>query len=186
MRWMSAAVAAAALMLVAAGCGGSSSESSSAAAETTTSSETTGMETTATETESSESTTSEETGSTGSETTGLTGACKDLAEIGQKYSEALAKAGSGSDNDLGAAASAFSEFADQVPDEVKADFQTLADAFAVYAKALEGLDLKAGEVPSASQIAKLTEAAKSFNAGKVTQASANIEAWVTKNCGTSP
>jgi hypothetical protein len=183
MRWMSAAVAAAALMLVAAGCGGSSSESSSAAAETTTSSETTGMETTATETG---STTSEETGSTGSETTGLTGACKDLAEIGQKYSEALAKAGSGSDNDLGAAASAFSEFADQVPDEVKADFQTLADAFAVYAKALEGLDLKAGEVPSASQIAKLTEAAKSFNAGKVTQASANIEAWVTKNCGTSP
>jgi hypothetical protein len=184
MRWMGAAVAVAALMLVAAGCGGSSDESSSATGTTT--SETTSTETESTGTTDTES--SESTDSTAStdEVTGLTGACKDMAELGQKYSDALAKAGSGADNDLSVTASAFSEFADQVPDEIRGDFQTLADAVTAYAKALQGLDLKAGEVPSASQIAKLTEAAKSFSAADVTTASSNITAWVTKNCGTTP
>jgi hypothetical protein len=181
---MGAAVAVAALMLFAAGCGGSSSESSSASAETTTSSEST--ETTSTE--SSEATTSETTdaaGSTGG-ATALTGACKDMADLGQKYGEALAQAGSGGDTDLSVTASAFSEFADQVPDEIKADFQTLADALSAYAKAMQGLDLQAGEVPSASEVAKLTEAAQSFSATEVTAASSNITAWVEKNCGTTP
>ena len=127
---------------------------------------------------------SAETDTSSDATAGLTGACKDLAEVSEKFGEALSSVGGGADESLAATSEAFAGFADQVPDEVQDDFQALADAFAVYAEALEGMDLKAGAVPTADQIAELTEAAKSFDDAKVTQASANIQAWVTQNCST--
>lgn len=186
MRWMGTALAVAVMMLMAAGCGGSSNESSSASTDTT-GTETTSTQTTSGDETSTESTEpAESTETSAAESTGLTGACKDLVEVGQKYSEALAEAGSGADADIDVTAETFSAFADRVPEEVRDDFQTLADAFAAYANAVKGLDLKAGQVPNASQIAKLTAAMKSFNTGDVNKASTNIQEWVTKNCGTQP
>jgi len=175
---MGAAVVVAALALVAAGCGGSNDEGSSAAAETVT------TEAITTETETDMVTDETETTSSGIE--GLTGACQDLAEVSQKFGEAIAAATGGSGNDLEATAKAFEAFADEVPDEVKDDFQVLAEAFAVYADALKGLDLTAGSTPTAEQIAKLAEATKALDQDKLNKASAGIEAWVKENCGTTP
>jgi hypothetical protein len=178
MRRMGAAAVVAALMLVAAGCGGSNEESSSAATETVT------TEATTTETETDMVT--EETETTSSGVAGLTGACQDLVEVSQKFGEAMAAATGAGGNDLAATSKAFEAFADKVPDEVKDDFQALAEAFAVYADALKGLDLKAGSTPTAEQVAKLVEATQALDQEKLSKASAGIDAWVKENCGTTP
>ncbi len=178
MRWMSAAVAVAFLMLVASGCGGSKNESSSAAG-TTTSTETSSVET--------DTTTGASTGTTGSteRSATLTDACTELDELGQKYSAALAQAGTGTDASLGAIAVAISQLSSDVPDVLRDDIKTIAGAVTVYAKVAQGLRLKPGEAPSATQIAALTKAAKTFSAGKVGAAVNRVSAWVSKNCGTA-
>lgn len=180
MRRMGAAALVAALMLVAAGCGGSNEESS-AAAEKTVSTETVS---TATETETETAADEAETTSTG--VTGLTGACRDLAEVSQKFGEAMAAAASGTGSDLEATSKVFEAFADEVPDEVREHFQALAEAFAVYADALAGIDLKPGATPSAEQVAKLVQATQALDQEKLSKASAGIDAWVKENCGVAP
>lgn len=187
MRRMGAAAVVAALMLVAAGCGGSNEESSSAADETV-STETVA---TATETETDmvtdeAETITDETETTSTVVTGLTGACQDLAEVSQKFGEAMAAAASGAGSDLEETSKVFDAFADEVPDEVQEHFQALAEAFAVYANALEGIDLKPGATPSAEQVAKLVQATQALDQEKLSKASAGIDAWVKENCGVAP
>jgi len=182
MRWMAAVFVVGALLLVAPGCGGSNQKTSSAATDTV-STETTATTTTAetvTDTVAAET----GTGTTSNGGTELTGACKNLAEVGRKFSEAMAAANAGGGSDLEATSKAFKAFANEVPDAVKNDFQTMAAAFAAYADALKGVDLKSGKAPTAEQVAKLTEATKALDQGKLKSASANISAWVKKNCST--
>jgi hypothetical protein len=181
MRWVKVSVAVTALALAAAGCGGSSSDNSSAAADATTSEATTSEATT---TESTETSTETEAATTGE--SGLTGACAELATLGQKYGEAVAAAGSGGNADLQETAKAFAEFAKQVPDELKDDFEALAGVVDVYAEVLADIDVAAGETPSPDQLAKLAQAAQSLNTEDLTRATANIEAWVQENCGVNP
>ena len=73
-----------------------------------------------------------------------------------------------------------------VPEEIRSAFQTMAKAYAKYAVALRGIDLKAGQVPDAATIAKLAKAAQSLNNQDLTKASTEISAWVTKNCSATP
>lgn len=167
-----AALFVAALALVAAGCGGSgsdeaSSETATVAAETTTDAKTTEDMTTTEET-----TTDAAAGSAA-----LTGKCADLAGLGSK----LAAAMSGQDAGVADVSQLFDELADQVPDEIKADWQILAKNFQKIADALKGADLSSG-TPDAASLAKLQKLATTLDSQEVRQAAAHIEAWAKKNC----
>jgi hypothetical protein len=169
-----AALLVAALALVVAGCGGSSDEASSdtatAAAETTT-------ETTAEAATTEDMTTTEETTTDASGAAALTGKCAELAGLGSK----LAAAMGGQDAGVADVSQLFDELADQVPDEIKADWQVLAQNFQKIADALKGADLSSG-TPDAATLAKLQKLATTLNSQEVQQAAANIEAWAKKNC----
>ena len=76
----------------------------------------------------------------------------------------------------------FDELAEQVPEEIRDDYQVLADNFKEFADALKGVDLASGKTPDAETLAKLQEAATSLDSAEVQQASKNIEAWAQANC----
>jgi hypothetical protein len=162
----------AALMLVAAGCGSSSKNSAATTEEATTEVATT-TEAATTEEATTEATTTSPLG-------GLvaSGKCKDLQNLGQKYSQALS--GSGAGTDLKKTAQVIQEFADDAPSEIKSDFQIVADYMSKVADAAG--DLKPGQTPSPAQLQKLQKLATSIDTQKLTQASQNITAWVSKNC----
>ncbi len=109
------------------------------------------------------------------------GKCKDLAASAQKIGQDFSAAGSGTGN-LSDAAKEFQAFAKEVPSEIRADVQTLADAFAKYADALKGVDLSSGQTPSAADLQKIQSALKGFNQAKLQAAEQHIQAWTQKNC----
>ena len=158
----------AALAFAAAGCGGDDSSDASGDTDTTVVEETTTEETTA------EETTAEDT----TEETTLSGKCAEFAGLGAKISQAMAGGNAGLDE----ASGLFDELASQVPDEIKADFEVIAENFADIAEVMKDIDLAAGEQPSAEDLAKLQELTSSLNSAEVTQASANIQKWTEENC----
>jgi hypothetical protein len=168
------AVSVAALVLAATGCGGSSSSSEGDAAATVESTDTTAADTTGGDT-------------TGAETTGtgdvsLEG-CTKLAELSVKFSQALGAATTGSGApDLDATAKAYEDFADEVPEEIRDAFRTIAAAFGTYADVLGDVDLSSGKTPDPETLQKLAEAAQSLDNTELTAASAEIEAWAKENC----
>jgi hypothetical protein len=169
-----AALLVAALALVAAGCGGSSDEASSdtdtVAVETTT------MDTTTTEDTATTDDTATDTSSS-TDIGALTGKCAELAGLGTKLASAMGGQDAGVEN----VSKLFDELADEVPDEIKADWQVLAENFGKIAEALKGVDLTSG-TPDAETLAKLQALSATLDSQKVQQASAHIEAWVTQNC----
>ena len=108
----------------------------------------------------------------------LGGECAELAGLGSKLQGAF---GSGS-GDIDSVSEVFDELAERVPEEIRDDYQVLADNFKEFAEALEGVDLSSGATPDAETLAKLQEAATSMDQPEVQQASQNIEAWVKANC----
>ena len=163
MRWLALLVLSVAL--VAAGCGGGSNESA-ASTETTT----------------AETTTTESTGSTESTgTTDLSGVlnnkdCLALAGVGATFAQAVTGA---SDQK---AADQLQQLVDKVPDEIKADVQTLAQWFADYTAKLKDIGIKAGQAPTASQLQQLQAAISSSNQQELQAASQRLQAWSTANC----
>jgi hypothetical protein len=168
----------AALMLVAAGCGSGSKNSAATTEEATTEVATTTEAATTEEVTTTEAATTEAT--TTSAIGGLvaSGKCKDLANLGQKYSQALSGAGGG--QDLKKTAQIIQKFADEAPSDIKSDFQVVADYMSKIASVAG--NLKAGQVPDAATVAKLQKLSTEIDTQKLTQASQNITAWVSKNC----
>jgi hypothetical protein len=166
----------AALMLVASGCG-SSSKSSAGTTEAATTEATT--EAATTEEATTEATTTE-AATTTSALGGLvaSGKCKDLQNLGQKYSQALS--GTGGNTDLKKTAQVIKEFADKAPSEIKSDFEVVADYMSKIADVAG--NLKPGQTPDPATLQKLQKLATSIDTQKLTQASQNITAWVSKNC----
>jgi ABC-type glycerol-3-phosphate transport system substrate-binding protein len=161
-----------ALALLAAGCGGGSNESA-ATTETTTAADTTTTETT---------TTSETTSGETTDTTDLSSVlgnkdCLALASVGATMAKAFAGTNgvSGDTAELDALAS-------KVPEEIRADVETLAQAFSQYASKLKDIGITPGTTPSADQLQQLQSALTSLDQQKLTEASARIEAWSKKNC----
>ena len=70
--------------------------------------------------------------------------------------------------------------ANAVPSEIRGDFQTFEQAFHQYLQAISKLNIKAGSVPSADQIAQLTSAAKAFSTPKLRAAEQHLSAWASK------
>jgi hypothetical protein len=160
----------AALALVAAGCGG---DDGNEAADDT---ETAVVEDSGTTTESDDSATQTEDATDDSGT--LTGECAAFAGLSAKLSQAFA----GSSSDLDSATEIFDEVADQVPEEIRDDYEVLANNIEEFADELRELDLAAGETPSPEAIAKLQEIAQSLDSAEVREASQNLEAWAQANC----
>lgn len=160
------------LALAAAGCGGGSDEASGdtdtvVTEETTSTDDMTTTEDTTTETTSDDPDVGE-----------LSGKCAELAGLSTKLSESLG----GQTGDIQSVATLFDEIADQVPDEIKADYRVLADYISKMADALRGVDLSSGEPPSAEVLAKLQQLTTSVDTQEVQQATAHIEAWARDNC----
>ena len=167
------------LALVAAGCGGdSNNESAGDTTTTTVATETMTTTTEATTTTKATTTTEESTSTDPSGDLALGGKCTEFAGISQKLSQSL----SGQTADLQQAAKIFDEIADQVPDEIKADYQVIAENFKKIAEALKGVDLTSGQAPNPEALAKLQQLSQSMDSPKVQQATAHIEAWVKQNC----
>ncbi len=165
-----AALLIAVVALVAAGCGGSDNNEASSDTVTAVATETTSMDTTST---------SDTSGtSTDSSVGNLSGECAQFAGVSTKIAESL----SGQNANIEDAAKAFDEIASQVPDEIKDDYQVIAENFSKIAEALKGVDLTSGKAPSAEALAKLQEVSTSMDSAEVQQATKNIEAWVQQNC----
>jgi hypothetical protein len=168
MRWLSILVLAVAL--VAAGCGGGDDESAA-------STETTVEETTTSDTTTSEDTTTE---STDTDLSGILGDedCLALASVGATMAQAFSGASGSTDDNT----EELEALADKVPDEIKADVQVLARAFATYADKLQDIGVEAGQTPSAEQLQELQTAIASLDQEELTAASQRIEAWSQENC----
>jgi hypothetical protein len=163
MRWLALLVMA--LALVAAGCGGGDDSSAS-------------DETTIEETTSEEAATSEETTDSDADASAILGDedCLKLASIGATFAQAVTGA---TDEE---ATEAFQNLVDDVPDEIKADVQVLADWFAEYSAKLKDIGLEAGQTPTAEQVAQLQAALADTNQEELTAASERLQAWANENC----
>ena len=168
------------LVFAFAGCGGDDNSASGDTTTTETTETTTTEETETTETTETETTDTETTDTT--ETSGDDFAsaenCEEFAQIGSDLSEAITGTA-----DVDEIKTAFDELAAAAPDEIKADFETLAKYMGSIAEALQGVDVAAGETPDPQALAKLAQ----LDATEATTASTNISTWVTENCtGTTP
>jgi hypothetical protein len=182
MRWLTIALAVMALAFAGAGCGGGDDEASTDTDSVTiTDSVGTDEETT------DEDTTDEETTDDGTDTD-VTGfdfsseECQDLVNASAAFSQAFGSAATG--EDLSDEAQAFEEFADNAPEEIRADMQVLAGAYAEIIEALGDVDLDPGAVPNAQQAAELTQALASINQAGVSEAGQRISTWAQENCTT--
>ena len=162
MRWLALLVMA--LALVAVGCGGSDDDSSAV------------DETTVEETTTTDDTTSDET--TDTDLSGVLGDedCLALAGVGASIAQAFSGAvDSGDEADL-------DELASKVPEEIRADVETLAQALATYSAEIEDIGIEAGATPSAEQLQQLQAALASLDQEGLTAASQRLEAWAQENC----
>ena len=106
--------------------------------------------------------------------------CEELAELSTKMGEAFS--GTGGSDDIQEQAEFFEDFADETPEEIREDFQVIAEAYTKLADALEDADLQAGEQPDPEAIQKLQEATQSLDQERLNEASANIQKWSEENC----
>jgi hypothetical protein len=165
-RWLSVFAAVVALSVVAVGCGGGDESASG--------------DTTATETTTDETTTEDTT--TDGTTPDLSGVfadedCLALVAAVASFSQAFAGVTSSSDE-----TTAFQELADKVPDEIAADVQVLAEAYADYAAELQDIGIEAGAAPTAEQLQQLQTALASFDQDAVSEASQRLSTWAQTNC----
>jgi hypothetical protein len=165
MRWLALLVLA--LALVAAGCGGGDDESSAS------------DEPTVEETTTAEETTDDE--ATTDDDVDLSGVladedCLKLASIGATFAQAVTGA---SDEE---AVEAFQQLVDDVPEEIKADVQVLADWFADYTAKLDDIGIEPGATPTAAQLQQLQAALADTNQPELTAASERLSAWASENC----
>jgi len=174
MRWL--AVLVTALALVAAGCGGGDD---STASDETTVEETTTAEDTTTAAE----TTIESTDTAGSATGAFDWTSKDCQNLVKAYvglSAAVTAASSG--QDASPEIEAFSKYVDEVPEEIRADVQTLVGAYDEFSAKIKDIGYTPGQIPTADQLQQLQEASKSLADQEVQAAGERLSAWTTKNC----
>lgn len=155
--------------LTAAGCGGGGSKSAATTAATTEAA-TTQAEVTSTE---SKATTTSELGGIASAAN-----CKELTDLGQKFSAAFTGAANG--QDLKKLAVILKEFGAKTPSDIRPDFEIVADYLSKVAEVAGSV--KPGATPDPETLAKLQKIATEVDQQKVTAASKNVSAWLTKTC----
>ena len=93
--------------------------------------------------------------------------CREFVQLASDFSQALSGTG---DTDVQEAADAMQKFADEAPEDIQDDFQTLADAYSKIADALDGVDLSSGETPPREAIAKLAQLSQEIDSAKLSEA----------------
>jgi hypothetical protein len=146
--------------------------------ETTTTEDTETTDTETTETEDTETTDTTETETTASDDFATSENCAEFKEVGTKIAEAFTGTGG---EDLDAASDAFAELTAAAPEEIKDDFQVIADAYNKLADALQGIDLTSTN-PDPQALAKIAQISQEFDQAELTQASTNIATWAQENC----
>ncbi len=172
MRWLSILVLA--LALVAAGCGGSDDDSAA-------SDDTAVEETTTTETTTDDTTTDDGSTDTDADFNFADEDCRSLVAAFVAVGSALSSGGAGSD-DLAEQTEAFAALADDVPEDIRADVETLAAAYGQYAEVIQDAGIEPGEIPTAEQAQELAAALESVGTADVSAASERLNAWTTENC----
>ena len=112
--------------------------------------------------------------------------CAQLQTLGTKLGQALQTTSGSVETRLTKEAQVIHDYANAAPSDVRGDFQTIADAFDTYVHALLKAGIKAGQVPTPAQVAKIQAAAKAFSTPKLRSAEQHLAAWVQKNCGAAP
>jgi hypothetical protein len=180
MRWLAIAVALLTLVFVGAGCGGSSDEVS-ADTDTVIATDTIGSEDTSTDETATDETSTDAGVDTSTDFSGsLSSECLEVVQAYGQLSQAVAAAGGS--GDVSSTLDEFEHFADSAPDEIQSDLRTLFTAYAKYFDDLKGLGIKEGSVPTAAQLAQLSQASEAFNDPEVTAASTHVSAWADENC----
>jgi hypothetical protein len=112
--------------------------------------------------------------------------CAQLEALGTKLAQSLQATSGSTETKLENEVTIFHQFANAAPSDVRGDFQTLADALDTYVHALLKAGVKAGQVPTPAQIAKIQAATKAFSTPKLRAAQQHLSAWAQKNCGAAP
>jgi hypothetical protein len=112
--------------------------------------------------------------------------CAQLEALGTKLAQSLQATSGSTEARLENEVKLFHQFANAAPSDVRGDFQTLANALDTYVHALLKAGVKAGQVPTPAQIAKIQAAAKAFDTSKLRAAQQHLTAWAQKNCGAAP
>ena len=152
------------LALAAAGCGGGGKKSTTAAAvEPATSSAGT--------TQSADTTTAGATSTTKSKS------CKQLTTLANRVSAAFSNS---NPKNIQKNAKILKQFADQTPDQIRPDFELLADDVQKIADSLRGV--KNPNSPTPAERQKIQQAAAQINQAKLTAAIRHISTWSQQNC----
>jgi hypothetical protein len=109
------------------------------------------------------------------------GDCQELVTAYASLSEAFATTGAG-DGDLEESQALLEEFAENAPDEIRADLEVLAEAYAEYVDVLADVDLQPGQVPDADTLQELQSVLTSIDQQEVTAAATRVSQWTTENC----
>lgn len=169
MRAVLALGIAVALAVLASGCGGGGKKAAS--------------ETTTTTAGAKKTTTSTEAGKSSTPSFASTHNCGQLAALGAQVAKSLQTTSGDFQATVANEDKVLQAMTQAAPSEIRGDFQTFATAFHTYFQAIAKLKLKAGIVPTAAQIAELTNATKSLNTVKLQAAEQHLSAWAQKNCG---
>ncbi len=104
--------------------------------------------------------------------------CKELGDLGTKFSEAVS--GTGTSTDVKKMAQLLQDFAAKTPTSIRPDFTFLAGAYSKIADAI--VNFKPGTTPDPAALAKLQKVSAEIDTNRLTQASQNIAAWLQENC----
>lgn len=168
-----------ALATVAAGCGSKKTASNAASSATTT---TTAAATTNSGGGGAGSSSSSSSSTVNTHSFASVKNCAQLAGVGEKFAQAMAAAEAHGTTSLTDVASAYQSLASQAPSAIRSNFETIATAFQNYAKAVQKAGFTPGKVPTASQIAALAQASKSFSAPNLKTAEQHLSTWAGNNC----
>jgi hypothetical protein len=164
MRRMLALVVTLGLVAAASGCGGSTKKSAS-------------------ETTAPAAATSTSGGASSTPSFASAHNCAQLASLAAKVAQSLQAQTGDVQATVENENKALQAMANAAPSEIRGDFQTFANAFQSYIRAIANLKLKPGTVPTAAQIAQLADAAKQLDTPKLRAAEQHLSAWAGKNCG---
>ncbi len=111
--------------------------------------------------------------------------CQEAVDAMAKAGSAVPAAMSGGAGDIQASLDELQAFADNAPDEIKSDMQTVAQGYAAFVKAMAdaGYDPTSGQPPSAEAIAAIQAAAASLDTTDFRTASKHVSDWFQTNCG---
>ena len=131
------------------------------------------------------------TASAAGSSSGTTGGSFDSAQCAQAamaMGAAMAAVPSmmgGGSGDMQSSVDQLKAFADQAPDEIKDDMQTVAAGMDTFTQALKdsGYDPTSGQAPTSEQMAAIQAAGAALSDPAFKTASDNVSAWFKDNCG---